>query len=319
MNEEHKNIQTAEKVDLNSSLNSLNEYEKPKKSHTGGIIIAILILIIIGLVGYIVYSNGYLDKYLNKEEKQEEKQNAEKELTDNKAIVDLQKQQDVINLLGASSISPAPSYYKNVESKNIPEGEKLRTVIAYLDQEKKYTIEDPAKYPNVKGDGIMMNGNTLGEDEIDLEEFYYDEYEEGYHIIKASDVRELYKKVYGEELKETTAFNTYPWYYYEKGYDIYLMVSKGGGTCGEYYQQYNYKYTEDNDYAYIYTSLAYFSCEPDIYKDFEMREAIAKLSMDNPVPEDFVQKNLDKLNKYRVVFKKDNGNFIFEKIEEVKE
>ena len=149
-------------------------------------------------------------------------------------------------------------------------------------------------------------------------EYYTSDMDDKFHIIKGSDVREVYKSIFGTEPTGVKVENQYPWYYYEKAYDIYLEVSKGGGTCGIDYAQHNYKYTEDNNYAYIYTANVYYSCEEYVYKDLEGKEKLLQKSEGQEINEKTVEDNLSKLHKYRIAFKKDNGNYIFDKVEEVK-
>lgn len=325
--EEQKNIENNTPVEYNTNLNNLNETPKPKKSPVGGIIIALLVLVILGLVCYIAYDKGYLDKILNKNETKEENKkedNTEQDITDAKVKYELDYKIEVLKNYDADIVSPATPLFKNITAKEIPDGEKLNTVLLYLYNNKKGIIDDYTNYPNFTYEGFKKEHNLTEEDFDDMALFqpYYDDDEEGNKLMyfKSSDVKKIFKEVYGYEPTTTIVEDELPEFYYEKDYDSYFVVISGGGTCGTYNTTYNYKYTEDKDYAYVYTTVAYYSCDPGVYSDIGIEKEVATIDMekDEKVDEEFVKNNMSKFNKYRIVFKKDGSNYTFEKVEEVK-
>ncbi len=323
---EQQNIQSETPVEYNTNLNNLNETPKPKKSHGGAIIIFLLVLIILGLVGYIAYDKGYLDKYLKKEETKEI-ENVETEIKDTNIIKALDERLDILNNYKANLVDPTPDLYKKLNTKDITDGEKLYSVLLYMYVNKKGIVDNINNYPNFTYEEFKKEHNLTDEDfdELAFNPYYDEDYEaDKVLLFKSDDVKKLYKEVYGVEPTNTVVENHFPYFYYEKEYDSYFVVLNGGGACGIYFKQYNYKYTEDKDYAYIYTAVAYYNCEPYVYKDIELSKQVDEIpgdtfeSAEEIVSSDYVKNNMDKLNKYRVVFKKDGNNYVFEKVEEVK-
>ncbi len=326
----NNNIENNEKVEYNTNLNDLNNTPKPKKSYAGIIIIILLLLVVVALVCYIAYDKGYLDKFINKQETKEEnkqeikEENNEKEITDSATIKTLDDKLNILNNYGADWVSPASNLYKDITNKSMTDGEKLQTILLYLDNNNMFKKEERSKYPNLTGEQMKDIWGPSEEGDV-ITDMYIGEDDNLYHLIEASTVKDYYKRLFGGEPSTTKVKNTYPTYYYEQAYDIYVQVTRGGGTCGTRMGQYNYKYTEDKQYAYIYTVVGYTSCMDDYYKDIDLEEVAVKANvpedLENYVEQDIndvVKKNMDKFNKYRVVFKKDGDNYIFEKVEEVK-
>ncbi len=313
-------------------LTSSSEEKKnvPKNFPVGTIF---LILILAGIVAAIYFNKDSLsnkkadepaqtvtEQESKEEDKKEEQQTGEKEITETAKINTLNEKVKALSNYKADLVSPAPELFKNISNKDMTDGEKLQTVLMYLDTAGKFTFGVPSKYPNLTGEIIKKDWDITSTEEA--VELYLDEdEEEGYHLIKASEVNEFYKKLFGSEPSTTVVTNTYPNYYYEKAYDIYLRVARGGGTCGTEFASYNYKYTEDENNAYVYTTVAYSSCETDVCKDKDLKHEVAEFETDEDdtiieeFDEKFVKKIMDKLDKYRVVFKKDGSNYIFDKVE----
>ena len=94
-----------------------------------------------------------------------------------------------------------------------------------------------------------------------------------------------------------------------------VVVNAGfGGTCGDGTLTYDYKYTEDKNNVYVYSSFAYVkNCPYEVYKDLEMKdkyEAEESFELNNDNYKDF--------NKYKITYKKDKSNYIFDSIKVLK-
>ena len=312
---EQQNIQSETPVEYSTNLNNLNETPKPKKSHGGGIIIFLLVLIILGLVGYIAYDKGYLDKYLKKTDTKEEVKNEEKEITDTNTINTLNKKIDIINLYGLSLFGRSDDIYNNLSKQANTEEAKLYTVLFYLYNNKQYTQDSIDKYPDYY-DQFKKEQQITNED--------FNEYPfaaaitDTATVIKNDDVKKLYKEVYGIEPSNTKVLSDAPAFYYNEKNNGYYVIITGGGTCPTESIQYNYKYTEDNEKAYVYTAVVYNDCNEELFKDINRETSIADIDKETKVDSEYVKNIMDKLNKYRIVFKKDGNNYVFEKVEEVK-
>jgi len=305
------------------------ELKERKRKKASIINTIILIIIIAGLCTFIYIKRDVLFAGTKTEEKEEQKQDQktteepkteEKEITETAKINTLEEKVKILSYYKADVISPAPDLFKNITNKDMTEGEKLQTVLLYLDEAGKFIYGVPNKYPNLTGDVLKKELDITSTQEA--VELYLDEDEEdGYHLIKASVVNDYYKKLFGSEPSTTLVKNTYPNYYYEKAYDIYLRVARGGGTCGTEYANYNYKYTEDENYAYVYTTVAYYSCDSNICKDKDLKHEVAefKTNEDDETIEEFddklIKSIMDKLDKYRIVFKKEGSNYVFDRVE----
>lgn len=137
-------------------------------------------------------------------------------------------------------------------------------------------------------------------------------------LIKNSDTKELFKEVYGKEPQNTKVWDDAPEFFYNEKNDGYYVIISGGGTCPTDLVTYNYKYTEEEKNAYVYIVTAYNDCNKELYKDLDRETKISDLDENTIVDSEYMKNVMDKLNKYRIVFKKVENNYVFEKVEEVK-
>ena len=240
---DQQNIQSETPVEYNTNLNSLNEYEKPKKNPTGGIIILLLFLVILGLTGKIAYDRGYLDKVLKKEKtetKEEIKKDnniketkSEKEITDKATIDKINEKANVFEftLIGDEDLSNRlASISKYLFSK--PE---LTKTISY-DECVTMGAGCEEYKDNIKGDIKLIDYDVyLAEYEKifgKTEELYGTISSLGLFVLSRTSTTEKDDLV-GFELKEPT--------------DRTTIVN--------YYKK-NEKYTEDENYYYKYYNLA---------------------------------------------------------------
>ena len=234
---EQQNIQSETPVEYNTNLNSLNEYEKPKKNPTGGIIIAVLVLIIVGLGIYIAYDNGYLDKLIRKEEIPAGTPEPEKDIDVFKEKINKIDFAQLINSEFTNSEHPRIDY-------------KIASILNY----------------------VFENGKTK---DLTLNEYYEmkkcnDDYCKNYEvepitIIDGETIKDYYKEFYGE-LPASHQYNSiinvggYIYTDYDDGLKYYIIKYKqelnGTGIIGypiayDEVAKYNEEYTEDDDYYYL--------------------------------------------------------------------
>ncbi len=243
-----------------------------------------------------IYAN-YRLIVINRENHQEkENDNKEVEIKDNITIDKIKRNQTVLKNYTGDQFTFVKSriYEKDMTSKDLDEEKKLVAVIYSLYNEFDSFVElDSSKYPNITPN---EEGATK--------------------IIEAKEVKELYENVFNGKLDVNTEFpeDVKNNFYYNSEYDIYVVNAGFGGTCGDGTLTYDYKYTEDKNNVYVYSSFAYVkNCPYEVYKDLEMKdkyEAEESFELNNDNYKDF--------NKYKITYKKDKSNYIFDSIKVLK-
>ena len=100
-----------------------------------------------------------------------------------------------------------------------------------------------------------------------------------------------------------------------------FIIRKNGCDAGWgwFVRNYNYKYTEDNNNAYIYTAIAVYSGieEVTILTDEDLKKEYTTVKS----TEDFTldETNYQKFAKYKITFKKDENDYHFVKIEKIED
>ena len=302
-----------------------SDIEMEEKNNNNLIYVLVLIIgVLIGVAGvfiaekYVGKKEGNEPTKIEEKEKNDKESEGEKEEKDNeKVIIDsyiiknLDKKLEILNGYKADLVSPAPGLYKNINSKDMKDGEKLYMILFYNDKNEKMSKATKTAFNNLTGENITGWSGTVD----NLTDLYISD-DGMYHYMEKSKVDQEYKELFGNLPNTTKVINGYPNYYYEPNAEAYFQVARAGGTCGLTFDQYIYSYTQDNENAYIYTSIGYYSCQDGLYKDYETKEEIANLEerTNSKTPaKDF----MDKLDKYRVVFKKDVDNYIFDRVEKL--
>ncbi len=249
------------------------------------------------------------------EEKKEETNPNEKIITDSYAIKSLDKKLEILNGYQADWVSPAPGLYRNIKNKDMKDGEKIYMILLYNDKNEKFTKATTNSFNNLTGE------NITGWDGTDnITELYINDDDGMYHFMDKSKVEQEYKELFGNLPNTTKVINGYPTYYYEPNAKAYFQIARGGGTCGTYFYQYNYKFTEDESNAYIYTTVAYYSCDVEIFNDKKLKQSVGKVDIDEndtKIEKNYAKEFKDELDKYRVIFKKDRDNYIFDRVEKL--
>ena len=272
-------------------------------------IILVTMICLLSLAGCI-YSNHRLKRIVEenksktelKEEQKSSKKisnekisNEEKKLTDTVIISIIKSKQKILNNYTDSDIVNKKSfiYEKNITNKELDETKKLVAIIYTIFEEEKYTQLDSSKYPNIEQN---PDGAT--------------------NIIEENVAKESYRNTFGTDLNVATPFpdaikNNF---YYNDEYKVYVINGGFGGACSEGTKTYDYDYKEDDNNIYVYTSVAYYKgCPQEVFKDIEFKEQY-------PITEepfDLNEKNYNEFYQYRIAYKKNNNNYIFEKIEKI--
>ncbi len=269
------------------------------------------------------YKNELQEKENNKEETKEDKKedkenNEEKELSDALVIKDLQTKQDILHHMEFHLGNIYTHIYdKESKASELTDKEKITSVLYYSFAHGYTSKGFNRDFPKMK---FMLAACGEPDESPDSVRKY----------VTYSNMLNTYKFVYSETPSKvefgTLDSNTGTYYstlIYSKDYDTYFY-QPDCGTCGATMHFFNEKYTEDKDNYYIYTIVGYSTCEPYIYKDYDMKEVGVDLSNNGNnglagIDENIVMKgNSDKLYHYKIVFKKDGSNSYFDKVERIK-
>lgn len=210
---------------------------------------------------------------------------------------------------------------------DISESSKVRSVITHALELKPLDKE--------RVDAAVSQNGYSGE----TEQFF----RESVKGIDGDSVAQKYKEIFGKTLVKGEIEEYCGRYKYNKQYDFYYSGIPGCGGRSPYSElYYKYRYTEDDNHAYIYTSTAVisptFGTTPEGYNTedapFYVYCDVSYLG-DNGIAEDaevcatlqsYDEKeaftlnasNYEQYSKYRFVFDKDgNGNYYFNKVEKL--
>lgn len=185
-------------------------------------------------------------------------------------------------------------YEKDITSKELEEERKLVAVVyTIFENDKNYELLDREKYPNIVPN---RDGNTV--------------------IIGGDIVKGLYSDVFGGNLDTNISFpeTIKEQFYYNQEYDLYVINTGFGGSCVDGTITYDYKYMEDSENVYVYSTYAYYkNCPYEVFKDLNMTE---KVEGDNSF--ELNNDNYESFNKYKITYKKDGNKYIFKNIELIK-
>ena len=290
------------------------EEVREKKSNKGLIaIIVVLILVITGLLVYIAYDKGVIfskeetkevEKKSEEKGKTKEEENVEVEIEDQIIIDSLAEKMEYLNNIDfAYGKNITTLYEKNHTKASLSEGQKIGSILS--------TFELQGKFSDISDAAFK-----------ELYPTYYGTFEPNeYMEIKLDTFLEEYYKVYGtKEILNYNASFTDPEFMYSEKYSGYFAYKVTGRTSGEQLLTYNYKYTKDNNKAYVYVALAMDSHAADLtrklYTDYEKTKVYDKVASEDVYKFEIDSTNYDDFSKYKVTFaKNDDGGYYFESIE----
>jgi len=290
-----------------------------RKKNTGlKTIIIILLLVIIGLGGYIVFDKlvkGNDNEQLNPSEQQGEQ--IEVELTDETIKADVSKK--IEYLTNESSEGWTTEYtfrngtisdFGNVFS-NLDDDLKLYIVLDYLLNENKFHNLSPEN----ESDPIVSSyAQTFGNEYVKQ--------------ITGKEVKDAYNSFFGTSnvdfkvLKSRNCFN----YDYESTKDIFYRKQPNcGGTSGTYIYSYKNKYSKKNDNVYVYVSYGSSGIPENnqtatIFKDLEKNNVYREFVKLGEVQSFRInESNYADFSEYKYTFKKNNdGSYYFVSFEKTK-
>jgi len=229
--------------------------------------------------------------------------NEEMEVNDPLIIKDLITRQDVLNKTALTLSGEYPYIYdKLTKISDMSDSDKIISVLNYMRDNNYIDHGFNKDYPKMSFENFGCDAEEMN-----------DNHERD--SVAYNKILSVYDFVYGgkpskKEIDETS-------FVYNADYDRYF-VNPWCGTCFPYMLHYNEKYTEDNDYYYIYTVVGYKDCAPYIYKDYDQKELGIDFSKDDRSEDVLLENNLDKLNHYKILFKKDGSKAYFDRVELIK-
>lgn len=319
---------------------------QPKKPK--GLIITIVILAILALAGiaFGIYGMFFQPKPVNQPETNQSPTNTEPtedesittrndevEITDSAVIDDLDKKIAILfntdNTDRTFNTGMGITYYglQLFREGDISESDKVRSVITHALGLKPLDKE--------KVDAAVSQNRYSGE----TEQFF----RESAKGIDGDSVAQKYKEIFGKTLVKGEIEEYCGYYKYNKQYDFYYSGIPGCGGRTPYSElYYKYRYTEDDNHAYVYTSTAVisptFSTTPEgystedapfyVYCDVsylgengivENAKVCATLqSYDEKEAFTLNTSNYEQYSNYRFVFDKTNdGNYYFSRVEKL--
>jgi hypothetical protein len=288
-----------------------------------GFIIFLLLLIITFLVLYIIdlkkiYNVPYMDKVddfisskLVKAPEEtvndEKKNNNETELTEQKTKDELMNKVLYMSTLDSSPKSKTTLFKGDLNVSDLTDIQKLRIATYGLN-----AIED--KYVEVT-------------DKEELKNIYPDLPEEelvGFKAIAATAVNNRYLGVFGVKPTPQSITEGCPTFNYSEKTNKYYLNSKCVDIpSDEIVHLYAYDFTKDDKYNYVYVAVAVSKTDGDevtIYSDYALEKAYTVISKEELKDFKIDKDSYEHYSKYKIYFvKNESANYVFEKIELIKE
>ena len=238
------------------------------------IVVVILAFIVIAIISY----NSYAKKNNNTESNNKPKE-AEKVFLTEKQRLDIYKKVMVINLnkgqfnydeiIPSQAFSYNQSMVKELNSNSITETSKIYTALMFS---KNYFEPIKITYEEMSDENKkVMDQNYNFQQQISEE-----------------NVRKLYKKIFGKELKTVNPqldyTSTCPGYTYDSNNKVYLSHFNCGGSSNININYYINRIELDNNMAYAYLSVDYSgvnAIDASNYKNFKEYKITFKKANDN--------------------------------------
>ena len=139
-------------------------------------------------------------------------------------------------------------------------------------------------YDNTNSDGKVVDAATCEETQGVSTAYYYEK----------DIINNIYKDLTGYDMTiKEDGFGGCPYLHYDTKDNRYYLNWSCGGTCGNVGNYYIYKYTQNNNFVYVYVV---YNKEDEI---------------------EITKDNYDKYPKYRIYFEKKNNNYYFRKINHI--
>ena len=290
------------------------------------IIIIVLVVILLALVGLLVYKN------MSKNNKNQ--QNSQQK--DNMSQVEAEEYPSILNVKDNLNIPVIiinnyifvtqlnyekyiiTDLFKTDNLNNIDDNDKLFLALEWNNKKDKKTEITEEFITSYNGK------DTLSEEAVNKvidENGKIKKIDEENYYIEESNVEEKYNQVFGEYDNPTDVL-TCPYYFYDSSKKIFLYNRLCGGLYDQTQKAYIYDYKNSGKKYEIYVAVGYSKYDGEkqnIYSSYITnniyKEGIDKEEMINFKIDDSNYNNFD---HFKVIFEKDNNNFIFKSVEKVK-
>lgn len=315
----------------NQNMNMYNQqYSEPRKKRGGGLFTFLLLLIIVFLVLYIVdikeiYDIPYMDKVDDfisskfvkpaddgKEDKKEEKTATEENITEQKTKDELINKVLFLSTLDATPSQKTTIFAKDLKVEDLSDEQKIRLAAYGLN-----AVED--KYVPVTS-------------QEELTEIFPDlpaEQTENIRSITATSVSNRYQGLFGTKPEYKSITEGCPTFIYSSKNSKYYLNSNcsiaadGSVVTNEMIHLFAYKFSKDDTHEYVYVSIGVSKIEEDeatIYLDYEAENEFKKITKEELENFQITESDYKSFAKYKFTFtKNESANYVFEKVEKVKE
>ena len=272
-----------------------------KKDNGTLIVFIILGLIILGIIGFFVYDQGYISLGKKKQNNKETKEiNIKEEILNNSEIENKLKNNieilEKLEFLGNNVehyYREGDIYYKNIKEKDIKKGVKLYAVLNYVYFDNNYFIDDNKTHNDLR---------------------------------KSTDfnkINKLYKSIFGEDASaDDFGINNCPHYEYDSAAKKIYGYAACGGTSQYWILTKPNKFTNKGNNYYVYVNFAVVESGEKVYTNYD-KTKIYNGNIDNTTIRDkekfFTEENKSNFSEYKYTFKKTKaGNYKFISIEKIK-
>ncbi len=281
-----------------------------------GLLIAIIILLVLGLIGlgsYIVY-----DKVINNKEVKEVKEETEQEIKSISFKNELKNKLKYLdNIYGGGKTNNF--LYNELTLEKLSEDQKLAVVLNSISRNRTpyYDMDFSSKTrKNYVNEFIRI---------FDLsKETEYDDIDGMFEVVLDSDVKDRYQELFGTKLeKMINEISSCPMWTHSEPINAYIGNHGCGGTAFPIIITYNNKYTVKGNEAYVYISSGttqFGSLYTEYSEDLDSLKPYKKLEGDIS-REDYqkiLEENYKDFSEYKATFKKNaDGDYYFYSVKRI--
>lgn len=292
--------------------------EKKKQNNKAYIIIIVILsILLLGSISFILYSqlSGYEKNSVDSEEKKQD--NKQKNVKEKNTKITDDIKLDISNKINQLLTSGRANETKEIIDDSIPGyymNSKFIEQLEYDNDSKLLLALHKAPTSNLSVD-INSVSNSLAKDMINT---YSNEVKQ----ISITQVKDIYRLYFGEEVNSFKSFDLCPMYAYDEATNSYFSVAPCGGTSEDSYilHKEDYQIKEDSLTVKLYLAKR-TPIDPtkgmgdeNIMCGFECNNIVKTI----PYQEKFIidDSNKSLFDSYLLTFKEDqNSNYYFSKIE----
>ncbi len=285
-----------------------------------GLLIAIIILLVLGLigsVGYIVY-----DKVINNKD-------SEKVIKGTKEInVPVEKEEEIKSINLKNELKNKMNYLYSITAiTGVEEILYKEASLEKLSDDQKLAVALNSLFRSGNTQDITQN-NYLNEiiriHNLSKENQSLDYVNDMYDVILDSDVKDRYQELFGTKLKNMVSrIRLCPSWTYSESIKAYISNGGCGGTSPINVITYNNKYTLKGNEAYVYISSGttkFGSLYTEYSEDLDSKTPYKKFD-DNQTTNDYqkvLEENYKDFSEYKATFKKNaDGDYYFYSVKRI--